>query len=339
MTEPIKTVLIFRHPQPGGHYSIERSFGALLSIWEKHRGAPSFIIHHSSFLSKGLWPRLCILAQMVRLRADVFHITGDIHFAALALPRKKTVLTIHDCGFMHHRNPLARWLLGVFWLKWPVQHCHLVTTVSEATKAEIIRHTGCNPAKIAVVPSAVPDHFRPAAKPFFAEKPRILHIGSAPNKNLRRHIEALRGLPCVLHIVANVRDEDKRLLEQFGIEHEITPCLDDAVIVRAYERCDLLLFASTLEGFGMPVVEAQSVGRPVVTSNCSSLPEVAGREGACFVNPFDTASIREGVLRVVNDAAFRENIVQCGFENTQRFRVEAIAAAYIRLYQKIHAGG
>ncbi|MFN0015265.1 MAG: glycosyltransferase family 4 protein [Saprospiraceae bacterium] len=335
----MRIALIFRRPQPGEHFSIERSFGVLLPIWKKHGDSPAFSIHRSSFISKGLWQRMRILAQMARLRADVFHVTGDIHFAALGLPGRKTVLTIHDCGFMRHPNPVLRWLLGIFWLKWPVLHCRLVTTVSEATKAEIVRNTGCSPDKIAVVPSAVPDHFRPAAKLFHTEKPRILHIGSAPNKNLRRHIEALHGIPCVLHIVAAVPEPEKRLLEQYGIEHVITPDLDDAAIVRAYEHCDLLLFASTLEGFGMPIVEAQSVGRPVVTSDCSSMPEVAGTGGACFVNPFDPASIREGVFRVIHDAVFRENIVQRGFENTGRFRVDGIAAAYIGIYQKIHTNG
>jgi glycosyltransferase involved in cell wall biosynthesis len=69
----------------------------------------------------------------------------------------------------------------------------------------------------------------------------------------------------------------------------------------------------------------------VVTSNCSSMPEVAG-DGACFVNPLNVASIREGVLRVILDAEFRETLVQRGYENTQRFQTHAVAAAYIHLY-------
>lgn len=288
--------------------------------------------------SKGLWPRLRILAQMSQLRAGVFHLTGDIHFATLALPGRKTILTIHDCGFLQHPNPVFRRLLHLFWLKWPVQHSRLVTTVSEATKVEIVRHTGCRPDKIAVVPSAIPPHFRPKAKPFHAEKPRILHIGSAPNKNLLRHIEALRELPCVLHIVATLRQPEKNLLETAGIAYENTPDLDDAGIVRAYENCDLLLFASTLEGFGMPIIEAQSVGRPVVTANCSSMPEVAGA-GACLVNPFDSASIRDGVLRVIRDAGYRNALVQRGFENARRFQAATITERYAQLYRSILTDG
>ncbi|MBK9337685.1 MAG: glycosyltransferase family 4 protein [Lewinellaceae bacterium] len=325
--------VIFRRPLPGGYFSIERSFAAIWPVLAGHQTTRVERVT-ACCVSKGFWPRLRILAQMAALRADVFHISGDIHFAAPALPGQKTILTVHDCGFLKHPNPITRRLLYFFWLKWPVRHCRFVTTVSEATKAEIVRHTGCDPGKITVIPSAIPEHFRPVPQVFFAEKPRILHIGSAPNKNLRRHIEALRGLPVVLHIVARLRDSEKYLLDQSGIEYCCTPNLDDAALVQAYKTCDMLLFASTLEGFGMPILEAQSVGRPVVTSNCSSMPEVAGA-GACFVNPLDVASIRAGVLRVIRDTEFRETIVQRGFDNARRFQTEAVAAAYWLLYQKI----
>lgn len=330
----LRVVLVFRHRQSGGHFSIERSFAQLSDGVTSSRPVTTCRIERvtACCVSKGLWPRLRILAQMARLRADVFHITGDIHFAALALPGRKTILTVHDCGFMRHPNPMARWVLGIFWLKWPVRHCRVVTAVSEATKADILRHTGCDPDKITVIPSAIPAHFRPIPKVFDSAMPRILHVGSAPNKNLARHIEALRDVPCVLHIVAELRQKEKILLHDAGIVFENTPDLDDAGIVQAYESCDLLLFASTLEGFGMPILEAQSVGRPVVTSDCSSMPEVAG-EGACLVNPLDPVSIRSGVLRVIHDAEYRETLVQRGFENAARFRADTVAEAYCRLYR------
>jgi hypothetical protein len=88
-----------------------------------------------------------------------------------------------------------------------------------------------------------------------------LHIGTAPNKNLRRHIEALKGIPCMLHIVGHVGPEEQSLLQRYGIAFECTPDLDDTGVVRAYEACDLLLFASTSEGFGMPILEAHRLER------------------------------------------------------------------------------
>lgn len=324
--------VIFRAPNGPGFYSIERSFAA---IWPHLEEAADVQIQkiEACAPSRGLWSRLRIGAQMRRLRADVFHLSGDIHFAALFLPGHKTLLTVHDCGFLQHPNAWKRFLLRWLWLRWPVHHCRQVVAVSEATKADILRHTGCSPEKIVVIPSAIPPHFRPAPEPFRAACPRILHIGTAPNKNLRRHIEALKGIPCMLHIVGHVGPEEQSLLQRYGIAFECTPDLDDTGVVRAYEACDLLLFASTSEGFGMPILEAQAVGRPVVTANVSSMPAVAGEGGACLVNPFDVADIQRGVLRVIEDAAFREQLVAKGFENVRRFRAQAAAEAYLGLYK------
>ncbi len=327
-TRPVVQV-IFRKPISGGHYSIERSFSALWSFWS----ASDVLVQkvEACALSRGGWSRLRIARQMLRLWADVFHVSGDIHFAALFLPGRKTVLTIHDCGFLRHPNPWKRHVLRWLWLRWPVRHCRQVVAVSEATKADIVCHTGCEPSKIAVIPSVIPPHFKPVPKAFQAECPRILHIGSAPNKNLSRHIEALQGIPCVLHIVGCLSAEAQQQLERFGIAYECTSHLDDEAVVGAYASCDLLLFASTWEGFGMPILEAQATGRPVVTSRTSSMPEVAG-EGACLVDPWDVADIRRGVLRVINDAAYRAHLIEKGFENARRYQPAAAAQAYEALY-------
>gem|GEM_PF-34967 len=321
--------VIFRKPIGGGHYSIERSFSALWPFW----AASEVLVQkvEACALSRGGWSRLRIAFQMRRLWADVFHVSGDIHFAALFLPGRQTVLTVHDCGFLRHPNLWKRLVLRWLWLRWPVRHCCRVVAVSEATKADIVRHTGCDPSKIAIIPSVIPPHFAPVPKSFQAECPRILHIGSAPNKNLSRHIEALRGIPCVLHIVGRLSAEARQQLEHSGIAYECASYLDDEAVVRAYASCDLLLFASTWEGFGMPILEAQATGRPVITSRTSSMPEVAG-EGACLVDPWDVADIRRGVLRVINDAAYRAYLIEKGFENVRRYQPAAAAQAYEALY-------
>lgn len=84
----------------------------------------------------------------------------------------------------------------------------------------------------------------------------------------------------------------------------------------------------------MPIVEAQRVGRVVVTSNCSSMPEVAG-EAACFVDPLDVASIHGGFQRVIQDQSYREALIERGFENARRFGADAVAQQYYRLYQSV----
>jgi glycosyltransferase involved in cell wall biosynthesis len=96
----------------------------------------------------------------------------------------------------------------------------------------------------------------------------------------------------------------------------------------------MVVFASTYEGFGLPIVEANATGRPVITSNICSMPEIAG-SAACFVDPSDCSSIRQGILRVMNDDGYRADLIGRGLENVKRFRADTIAAQYAALYQEV----
>jgi glycosyltransferase involved in cell wall biosynthesis len=102
----------------------------------------------------------------------------------------------------------------------------------------------------------------------------------------------------------------------------------------AYEEADIVSFCSTYEGFGLPIIEAQAMYTPVLTSDLDPMKEVSG--GAAYLaDPFDVESIRKGLLTIVNDDQFREEIVERGRENIQRFLPNKIAAEYERLYDEI----
>jgi glycosyltransferase involved in cell wall biosynthesis len=96
----------------------------------------------------------------------------------------------------------------------------------------------------------------------------------------------------------------------------------------------MVVFASTNEGFGMPIIESNAVGRPVVTSNVTSMPEIAG-EAACIVDPFKIDSIRHGILKVIEDSTYRQNLIKEGFINILRFKPKKIAHDYTKLYEQI----
>ena len=274
------------------------------------------------------------MLEAVFQQGDVNHITGDIHYITIFLDKKKTVLTIHDCGFMDHPNRLARVVLYWFWLKLPVMRCHTVTVISEATRQEVINYTSCAPEKVKVVPNFVSDGFKHKPKAFDHREPIILQIGTKHNKNIPRLARALQGIACKLFIVGKPRLGDENALRQHSIAYEWRANLSEHELLLAYQQCDLLTFVSTLEGFGLPIVEAQAVGRPVITSNISAMPEVAGK-GACLVDPYDVTSIRGGVLKVIEDAQYRNNLVEKGLENVKRFRPQTIARQYEQLYREV----
>ncbi len=333
---PVKTTatLFYRKPRSSGNFSIESAFDQIMasfpanSPWKLRK----FV---SSYFSNGVVPRTKAILEARRNQDQVNHVTGDVNYLALGLPRDRTVLTIHDCGMIDRvKNPAKRLFLKWFWLDLPVRRATIVTADSIATRDDLIRLTACDPEKIRVVPVCISSAFVDAPFTFNKECPEILHVGTAYNKNLERHIRALAGLRCRLRIIGQITREHTDLLERHQIDYRADSNLTEDEIVRAYRSCDLVLFASTLEGFGMPVLEAQRTGRPVITSNLSSMPEIAG-EGACLVDPFDVDSIRCGIDRIIEDDAYRQSLVEKGRHNLHRFQPTAIAKAYASIYESV----
>jgi glycosyltransferase involved in cell wall biosynthesis len=248
--------------------------------------------------------------------------------------KKNVLLTIHDCRFMQRKKGLAKKLMQYMYLKWPVAKSAYVVAISEATKKEVVEYTGCDPRKIEVVPVTISEIFQPSYKAFNKDCPVILQVGAAENKNLLRLAEALKGIHCRLVIIGTPGEQEIKKLRWCKIDFSVKSGLSTDELYREYIHCDIVSFVSTFEGFGMPIAEANSVERAVVTSNISSMPEVAG-DAACFVNPFDVNDIRKGFLRVIQDDAYRETLITCGRMNRLRFDGKQAADAYYHLYRQL----
>ena len=331
--EAIEVRLFFRRANPTGNVSIESSFEEMVASFpvDSRFELSSF---YSSYYSAGLILRLKAIREVWRCRAAVNHVTGDVNFLALALPGKRTLLTIHDCGLLDGKGKVARWVLWKFWLQLPVRHARIVSVVSEATKQDVVRLTGCSPQKVVVIPTVIKSGLTYSPKVFNKECPTFLHIGNSANKNLERHAEALAGKSCLLHVIGRISESQVALLKKLHIDHRISVNLSHQEMEQAYIDADVLLFCSTIEGFGMPILEAQTIGRVVVTSNVSAMPDVAG-QGAAFANPLDVGDIEAAVARVWHEDDYRTGLIRNGLENVLRFKAKVVARAYEGVYGRL----
>lgn len=328
----MKTKILFIERKFWEFVSIEKVFRQIAQVLSKEKFESDF---QQLAFGNDLPGMLKNLLYFSPSEAGIFHVTGHVHYICLVLPKEKTVLTIHDLGFLHTRKGLRRYLLKKLLLDWPVRRLRYITSISEATKREIIFHTGCAVEKIRVIENPLPEaFFTEEKKPFEKDCPVILQIGTTPNKNLSNLIKALRGLKCRLRIIGKLDETLKAELGHLGIVYENKFGLDESEIKSEYEKADIVAFCSTFEGFGLPVIEAQSMRTSVITSDISPLKEVAG-DGAHLVDPTDVSAIREGIEKIINDEKYREKLIRRGSENVERFEPRKISAQYEDLYLEI----
>jgi glycosyltransferase involved in cell wall biosynthesis len=322
--------LIFRKPLANSN-SIEFLFHSLFS---EINGKLEIEEYELPRFSSGFGNRLYNVISLCRFRNCIVHITGDSYYAILGAVFCKRLITIHDLSFLTRTKGIKRKILKYFWVTLPTRFAHKITVVSQTTKDVLLKEAPIDPDKVKVIHNFIHPVYRPAERKFNAACPRILQIGTNFNKNMERLVAALEGLSCILVIIGPLSETQKSFLSSSGIGYVNKYSLSVDELHREYIQADLLGFVSTVEGFGLPVLEAQATGLPVVTSNCSSLPEVAG-PGAMFVDPFDTQSIRQGIIEIVRNCEKRRALVAAGYENVKRFSKEKVAQDYIKLYQSL----
>jgi glycosyltransferase involved in cell wall biosynthesis len=328
----MKIVFFFRKTT-ASFFSIEMLFNTIISQIRKYETEKVFLPSKSASNPAALLKN-CLYA--FRRQGNVNHITGEVYYIALALGCKKTILTIHDIDSLQSSNSLKNQLLHLVWLKLPILRVKYVTVISNYSKRKLLDATGIAAEKVYVIPNCVQlsdQDFKPQ-RHIDRQNPVLLQIGTKPNKNLENVIEAIKNITCKLLIIGKLSEAQVQLLNAAQIVYENFFSLDYSEVLQLYYRADIITFVSFYEGFGMPIIEANALGRPVITSITTSMPEVAG-DGAILVDPYNPLQIREAIIKLVEDDSYRNDLIAKGLANVRRFKPEVIASMYEDLYQKV----
>jgi glycosyltransferase involved in cell wall biosynthesis len=302
-------------------------------------------------LGEQVWIPLSLARERV-------HLLHEPHYVLPPATRCRAVVTIHDCIHLMFPQYLPG-RLAHFYARgsmWSAVHkSDRILTVSAASKRDILRFFGVDADKVEVIYNAIDERF--LAPPdadrmdqvrqrYQLDHPFLLYVGNIkPHKNLERLIDAFgrarsRGLDDLRLIIIGDEISKYPALRQSVHRHRLDKYVRFLgfqpyhTLAAFYRLARAFAFPSLYEGFGLPPLEAMACGTPVVTSNVSSLPEIAG-DAAVLVDPYEPASIADGIVQAVTDDPLRERLIARGLARAREFSWEQSVASIHRIYMEV----
>lgn len=322
----MKILFINRSKEYGGH-SVEELFNTLKKELTE-------IEYYDYYYNENL-SVIRNIRNIKKFKVDIYHLTSGKSNLLYFLPTHKTIFTLHDINrYLYNLKGLRKLLYYLIYL-YPLKKTNYITTISETVKKTAIKELCLNENNIHVIHNCFPNDFPSTTYQFNQTKPNILTIGTQYWKNLETLITSLKNINCKLTIIGKINNTQKTLLESYSIDFENHINITRSEMYLCYKNSDIVMFISLYEGFGMPIIEAQQVGRPVITSNISSMPEIAN-DSACLVNPLNIVEIENAINLVINDSSYRNQLINKGFKNIKRFSPEVIKRKYLNLYEKVY---
>lgn len=329
-----KTIHIYFRKKTNDKHSIENLFDPLIAELSRNRefSIRKIEMPHSN---EGLINKIKNIFFTLGQKADIHHIAGDIHYISLALVFKKTIITVHDLYFIKDKNILKSFLFFVFWIYIPFFLAIKIIAISDVTQKKIVSYYRSFGNKTTVIPNFVREEFL-SSKSNFASKSSytILHIGTKKNKNLEGLILAMKDLPLNLIVIGKLTDFQKVLLHKYRITFQEEINLPLEKMIYLYATSGMLHFASLSEGFGLPILEAQCLGLPVITSDLSPMKDVAG-PGAILVHPHKPEEIRAAIIKLHQNKDLMESIINKGYQNVKNYTINNVAQKYLNLYRSM----
>lgn len=309
------------------------------------------------FPNKLLWDQYLVKRVIEKEKIDI------IFNPKLSIPvfsTAKTVLTMHGLEQFAVSHIFKKLDRLYFTLMMPI-YCRFadaIISMTETGKRDLIKYLKVKGDKIYVINEAYNKRFRVIEDKVYLQGVReryklppqfVLFVGGlTPLKNFSNILRAIKYLKESLGIRVKLvsvgfkrwkYESDLRLIADLGLTEDIVMLgfIPDEDMPAIYNMASCFVFPSLYEGFGIPVLEAQACGCPVITSNTGALPEVSG--GACLlVDPYNYIEIAESIRRIFNDGALREDLIREGLKNVERFSWERCAKETLNLFKKIYEG-
>jgi len=291
---------------------------------------------------------------LLRARLDLVH----VQFAAPLLCPTRIVVTVHDIMFDRHPEFFTPSDLAQLHARVPrtLRRAAAVLTGSDYSRDDIIRQYGLSPEKIVVTPYAADPVFAPVHDPERLATVRarygtgdqfVLFAGALkPNKNLPVVVDAyvrLRRAGAIRHRLVLVGAQANQIMDDVFVNARHSGYAADIVLtghvptddlVALYSAAELFVQPSLFEGFGLPVLEAMTCGTAVITSNVTSIPEVAG-DAALLIDPRDVDGLAEAMRRVLTNTALRRRLETAGLHQAARFSWRRTAQSTLQVYDEV----
>lgn len=322
-------------------YKIFGSFNFVKGVKKNELERFSFPVKYSSVPAKVVYLRL-IKKALPFYYHNMMHGESDINlFLTYKIPRVNysgiVITTIHDLIPLRvatendqiqtdYRNDID----------YAIRHSDYLITISEASKKDILEEFLYNKNKIFVIPNGVDfelynneiekEHLTKVKEKYQLPNKFVVYLGGIRiHKNVDNLIRAYallsEDIRAEVSLVITQGNEDlKKLAVNLNIEEQVffTPYIDEEDKPAIYKMALTMAFISSYEGFGLPIIEAMAAGTPVITSNVSSMPEVAG-DAAVLVDPFAIEETTDALERIIVDADFRRKLIESGYENAKKY--------------------
>lgn len=305
-----------------------------------------------------LWEQWALPKAVRKAGVDLLHCTSNTAPLHCPVP---LILTLHDIIYLNSEKSKGMSYyqqMGWYYRRWNVPRivdkCRRIITVSDTERANIVQKFPRINNRISVVRNGYSDCYQPLpdekvyaiTQKYLPDDHYYLFLGNTdPRKNLEGVLQAynnyLNQSRCRLKLV--ITGLKQNYVESMLADMNIKNCASQIVYTGYVPGADLpalyngafaFLCPSLLEGFGIPVLEAMACGTPVITSNCSSLPEVAGL-GGLLVNPFIPQEITHMMILLETDTELYRNQVNYGLKRVEQFSWKITAESYLKLYEEM----